>query len=441
MDKITAFRKFLMICKGNYGQKQIMLFSSETKSQLRVDFNMDNNQFMKAAVYLEDSQLAGRVNNWLKQLSFAPFQPDNEEEMQKEITEAETTLVVFDDGAVNNPGGLLNRVRKNSPTTFSIRFTDNITAREGLDWVNRGGFACFSKEVAGETFLSKVKPLAAILKNRQFLLNTHKSLGQKLRQESQTMAKRARFDGLTGLADKKHFEQKVRKLIAQCRSTGQPAALIVYDIDYFKNYNDTHGHPRGDKVLKKLAEITEKESRGDDFAGRIGGEEFGLFLPRADTLNAVRVARRLQKKIKETNFEGEEKQPSGKLTISQGIAEMPDHAENFKRLYTLADRATYQAKRLGRNRIIKTVRKEFSLAEKNEVKYSSVSVVGDFNSWKTPGENLARVSSNRWAAELPLPEGKQRYGFYLDNKKIIPDPDSGKKVSGPQGQTVTEIKI
>ena len=402
---------------------------------------MEENEFMKAAIYLENQQLKTKINNWLHRLAFSPFSPGNREKLQQKITDGETILVVFGDSSINKPAKFLNWIRKNSPTTFCIRISANISGEEALEWINSGGYACFDESVAEDVFIQKLKPLATIFKNRQFLLNTHKSLGQKLRRESENLAREARFDGLTGLVDKKYFEQKSRELINKCRSTGQPAALIIYDIDHFKNYNDTFGHPRGDEVLKKLAKITEKETRGEDLAGRIGGEEFGLLLPRSDTITALRVAQRLQKKIKKTDFEGEEKQPRGELTISQGIAEMPAHSDNFERLYTLADRATYQAKRLGRNQIVKTVLEDFFLVEGQNNKYSSVAVVGDFNSWQRPGEALPRVSPSRWEAELPLPEGEQRYGFYLDNKKIIPDPAQGTEVEGPRGVTVTRIKV
>ncbi|MGM0381387.1 MAG: diguanylate cyclase [bacterium] len=396
---------------------------------------------MKAIVYLNDKQLVTRVDGWLKQLSFQPVHPDSSTKFKKIIKDSESSLVVFGDKAINDPRGLLDWLAQHSSTTLPVRFSDSASPGKKLQWINAGGFACFSAKVTKKSFIRKIKPLATILKNREFLLDTHHSLGQKLRRESQSMAKKARYDGLTDLADKKYFENQATKIIQKCQEQGHSAALIVFDIDHFKNYNDTHGHPQGDEILKKLANITEQETRGDDLAGRIGGEEFSIILPRSDTITALRVANRLQKKLKKNSFKGEETQPEGRLTISQGIAEIPTHAKDFDRLYTLADRATYQAKRLGRNQIVKTALEEFSLDEGNNSKYSSVTVVGDFNSWQTPGESLNRVSPTRWEAQIPLPEGKQRYAFHLDNKKMIPDPTRGKKMKGPGGKIVTEIEI
>jgi diguanylate cyclase (GGDEF)-like protein len=126
----------------------------------------------------------------------------------------------------------------------------------------------------------------------------------------------------------------------------------MIDIDYFKNYNDFHGHQKGDELLRKIAELLRKNLRAIDKVYRYGGEEFIVLLPEVDKEGALACAERLRRKVEQEPFEGEEEsQPSGKITISIGVASYPLDGDSIEKLIEAADSALYRAKALGRNRV------------------------------------------------------------------------------------------
>ena len=126
----------------------------------------------------------------------------------------------------------------------------------------------------------------------------------------------------------------------------------MLDIDFFKNYNDTNGHPAGDKVLKTIANLLRSNIRKIDVAARYGGEEFALILIETNKVSAAIVANKIKNLIEEYPFSHRQTQPNGKLTISMGIATYPEDTKNIQELVTLADKRLYTAKALGRNRVI-----------------------------------------------------------------------------------------
>jgi diguanylate cyclase (GGDEF)-like protein len=129
-------------------------------------------------------------------------------------------------------------------------------------------------------------------------------------------------------------------------------SLLMIDIDWFKKYNDFHGHTNGDNVLRQLVKLINKESRETDRLYRYGGEEFILILPETGKLEAIKLANRLREKVEKTLFAGEElSQPNTDLTISIGVSAFPDDGEGIKTLINAADKALYTAKEKGRNRV------------------------------------------------------------------------------------------
>ena len=119
----------------------------------------------------------------------------------------------------------------------------------------------------------------------------------------------------------------------------------------FKKYNDAHGHPAGDEVLKKVANILRNCTRAGDCTARYGGEEFAVLLSGKGGDTALRLAERIRERVAEEEFVG------GKVTISIGIAEFPDHGHTAEAVISSADEALYEAKRQGRNRVVFASRK------------------------------------------------------------------------------------
>ncbi len=165
---------------------------------------------------------------------------------------------------------------------------------------------------------------------------------EKLRQLSIT-------DGLTGLYNYRYFKEQLMQELNRARRHNLSVSLIMMDIDHFKYYNDTNGHPAGDLVIKNIAGLLKENIRNIDVAARYGGEEFALVLTETNKESAGIVAEKIRKLIKDYSFDREESQPIGKITISTGVATFPADAQDFKSLVNMADKRLYRAKQAGRN--------------------------------------------------------------------------------------------
>ncbi len=158
-------------------------------------------------------------------------------------------------------------------------------------------------------------------------------------------------DGMTGLHNFRYFKLRLNEEVVRHKRMKTDLSLLILDVDHFKNYNDTLGHPAGDEVLKKFAQILRQTARENDIVARYGGEEFAVILPGTTKAGAVIVAERLRQAIENTYFPHEEIQPLGKVTVSVGLATMPKDASTAEELTQKADAALYYAKRHGRNRV------------------------------------------------------------------------------------------
>jgi len=168
--------------------------------------------------------------------------------------------------------------------------------------------------------------------------------------------KHATLDALTGFYNRRQLEERIKQEIASAQRQKTPLCAIMTDIDHFKNVNDTYGHAVGDLVLKTVSRVMRSQLREYDIAGRYGGEEFALLLPFTKLKEAKMVAERLRKTIEATKIDISEVNPDIdkkeiNVTISLGIYEFKnDDAEDD--LLKKADKALYEAKGTGRNRVI-----------------------------------------------------------------------------------------
>lgn len=155
-------------------------------------------------------------------------------------------------------------------------------------------------------------------------------------------------DPMTQLPNIRFFKNNVSKLVENNR----PMAIIMMDVDYFKVYNDTHGHQKGDAVLRSIAQILTDSTRKDDFVARYGGEEFICCITAPENLEeAAAMAEGIRKNILDYPFEGEELQPEGVLTVSAGMSYSGGGAAVLEEMIEEADQSLYQSKRQGRNRL------------------------------------------------------------------------------------------
>jgi diguanylate cyclase (GGDEF)-like protein len=170
---------------------------------------------------------------------------------------------------------------------------------------------------------------------------------------NQRLKRLVAVDGLTGIANRRHFDRVLDRELRRARRDAQPLSLIFLDLDEFKRYNDTYGHARGDDVLRQVAQaLDETFRRGGDLVARYGGEEFAVILPGVDARRAGLYAERLRRRIWCLAIPYTAALGSDRITISGGVATTaPDAIVTPDELLQAADRALYRAKCLGRNRI------------------------------------------------------------------------------------------
>ncbi|MHC4862211.1 MAG: sensor domain-containing diguanylate cyclase, partial [Planctomycetota bacterium] len=162
----------------------------------------------------------------------------------------------------------------------------------------------------------------------------------------------ANHDPLTGILNKGHFIRTATSELVKAGRVSAPMSVVMFDIDHFKHYNDTNGHLAGDRLLTAFADILKREVREQDVLGRFGGEEFILLLHGVGLEEARSVADRIRQSVEEFPFENGESQPLGKLTVSGGVASMPEHGARLETLTERADEALYAAKAGGRNKVL-----------------------------------------------------------------------------------------
>jgi diguanylate cyclase (GGDEF)-like protein len=161
----------------------------------------------------------------------------------------------------------------------------------------------------------------------------------------------ATTDGLTRLYNHRHFHTIVKAEIDRQRRAKGSFGIVMMDVDHFKHFNDTHGHPAGDTLLRDLASVLRENTRSTDFVGRYGGEEFAVLLLDVDLENALARAEKLRALISAYPFENGATQPLGRLSVSMGVAIFPDDGNSMALVMEAADRALYEAKRRGRDRV------------------------------------------------------------------------------------------
>ncbi|HWG08678.1 MAG TPA: GGDEF domain-containing protein [Solirubrobacteraceae bacterium] len=161
------------------------------------------------------------------------------------------------------------------------------------------------------------------------------------------LARAARTDPLTGLLNRQAFDERLKTELARCRRNGQPLALIMADIDYFKERNDSQGHACGDAALRIVGDTARQVSRGADYAARIGGDEFAAILSGTDAEGAFLFAERMREGIRMS-----QETDDVPLTMSLGIAEWEADGLTPEMLSRAADEALYEAKGLGRNQTV-----------------------------------------------------------------------------------------
>ncbi len=193
-----------------------------------------------------------------------------------------------------------------------------------------------------QAYPARLGIVSAVVEHLSMALATL-SLQDRLRQQSIR-------DPLSGLYNRRYLEESAQRELTRCGRRGQPLSLLMLDIDHFKQFNDTHGHPGGDALLAEFGQLLQAMTRGEDIACRYGGEEFTLILPEADESAALQRAEAIRAAVEAMQVMHLGAALS-KITVSIGVATFPEHGATPDVLMLLADEALYRAKRAGRNRV------------------------------------------------------------------------------------------
>lgn len=200
----------------------------------------------------------------------------------------------------------------------------------------------------GTTFPAELSLGAFQLQGRWWAVGTVRDVTERKRAEA-LLLELATTDGLTGLANRRHFMERGGAELGRARRTGQQVSCIMFDVDHFKKVNDTFGHDAGDAVLKALAKTARETLRGIDVLGRLGGEEFAALLPETGLEAALQAAERLRVAVADMGLVHGGAPLA--VTMSLGVAQAAGAEETLDSLLKRADEALYEAKQSGRNRV------------------------------------------------------------------------------------------
>ena len=268
---------------------------------------------------------------------------------------------------------LLEIVDRRMPATTKILLTGQAGLDAVIEAINRAHLNHYISKPWDETnLLLAVEGLlrqyrlvnenqhlvASLSAKNQALLEMNRELEAKIHERTHELAEaNARLaqlavtDGLTGLYNHRHFHERLTLEVERSQRSGLPLSLLMLDVDNFKQFNDTFGHPSGDEVLRQLARVLADTRRANDVVARYGGEEFAVILVDTPKFTAAKVAERVRERVYGNDF-SEAAPRAGRLSISVGVATFPDDGADAEALVRSADTALYAAKRSGRNRVV-----------------------------------------------------------------------------------------
>ena len=184
--------------------------------------------------------------------------------------------------------------------------------------------------------------------SKPFDLKEFRAIVDSMIQKRIQLERLVNHDALTKVYNRNKILKELEKEVARTKRYRHPLSIIMMDVDFFKNVNDTHGHPEGDSVLETIAQEIRSSLRKIDMAGRVGGEEFLIILPATNSEGAKVFAERMRERISSLEIGSKKIQ----VTISGGTVTAPDDGVDSKTLISKADEALYQAKRAGRDKIV-----------------------------------------------------------------------------------------
>ena len=277
----------------------------------------------------EDEALATQLDNTLKAIGYHTWIAKDPKEGINLLHSSAFSVVITEMRSAKMNGVQVTRAVHNiSEQTNVIVITLYSFISSAIEAMEAGAFGYITKPLNS----SEVRIVTERAVERYFLLSSN--------EEKEFFVDLAVRDGLTGLFNRRYFNELMAVEVNRLKRYPAAVSLLMLDIDDFKNYNDTQGHPAGDVLLKDAAKVFKNSVRPADIVCRYGGEEFIIILPQTEKIAAKVVAERLRVQV-------------GlylPVTVSIGIASIPEDAQEISALIEKADNALYQAKKAGKNK-------------------------------------------------------------------------------------------
>ncbi len=262
-------------------------------------------------------------------------------------------LVLMDVGMPVMDGyAAAHQLRKRYPEDWvPIIFLSGADQEQDLErGISAGGDDYLIKPVSYVVLHAKIHAMQRIDQMRRRLIR----VSAELTAANRALERMSRLDGLTELANRRRLDGYLAGEVARARRSKKELAFALCDLDFFKPFNDHYGHQAGDECLRRVAHVLRSVCRRPaDLAARYGGEEFGLVLPETGLAGAKQVAERVREEVSRLSIRHEYSDVAPHLTMSVGVAALvPGKDARLDRLVAIADQALYQAKKLGRDRVI-----------------------------------------------------------------------------------------
>lgn len=311
---------------------------------------------MKALV-IEDSRTSqAMISHLLREIGIEPLQAETGQRGLELYAQRRPDLILLDVVLPDIDGlEVARKIRAGegagewTPIVFLTGRASDADLEAGIE---AGGDDYLIKPLNPIVFAAKVRAMSRIAQMRDKLLETTHQLDQVNRELMRLSA----MDGLTGLANRRHFDTVLRTEWERCAARRLPVSLLMCDVDFFKPYNDNLGHLQGDECLRRIGSALQFSVRRPcELAARYGGEEFALLLPETTAIQAMEIAETVRGNVEKLQIP-HPTAPKGQVSVSIGVAtRVPNPELSPERVVALADKALYLAKHQGRDRAVQAV--------------------------------------------------------------------------------------